>query len=186
MRADLRMSTQHQHGFSVNCPRRSRYGERMNSLDNLDWELLGVLQHDARLGFRELARRTGLSPATVASRVRRMENTGVIAGYHARVDPRAAGYGVTAFIVVDTNDRRESLRVAELAARTSSVLEDHRVTGSYDHVLKVAVEDLGDLEPVIDELNEFGRPATTIVLSSPKPWSRLERPDAGHRSAGPD
>ena len=152
----------------------------MHELDELDWKLLELLQNDARLGYRELARQSGLSPATVASRVRRMENAGVITGYHARVDPRAAGYGVTAFIVVDTNGRRESFRVAELAAQRPAVLEDHRVTGSDDHVLKVAVADLGDLEPLIDELNEFGRSATTIVLSSPKPWGQLERLDARH------
>lgn len=155
----------------------------MRGLDELDWDLLKLLQNDARLGYRELARQAGLSPATVASRVRRMENAGVIAGYHARVDARAAGYGVTAFIVVDTNGRRESLRVAELAAENPAVLEDHRVTGSEDHVLKVATANLADLEPLIDELNEFGRPATTIVLSSPKPWGPLERPGELHDSA---
>ncbi len=156
----------------------------MIDLDELDWNLLALLQRDARWGYRELARQSGLSPATVANRVRRMENAGVIAGYHARLDPRAAGYSVTAFIVVDTNGRRESFRVAELAAQRPAVLEDHRVTGSEDHVLKVAVADLGDLEPLIDELNEFGRSATTIVLSSPKPWGPLQRPDARPSGAG--
>lgn len=153
----------------------------MTDLDDSDWKLLGLLQGDARLGYRELSRQTGLSPGTVANRVRRLENTGVITGYHARIDPSAAGYGLTAFIVVDTNGRRESLRVAELANSTASVLEDHRVTGTDDHVLKVAVARLADLESLIDDLNEFGRPATTLVLSSPKPWGPLQPARPGVR-----
>lgn len=148
----------------------------MTELDDTDWMLLDLLQNDGRLGYRELSRQTGLSPATVANRVRRLENTGVIAGYHARVDPAAAGYGIVAYIVVDTRGRRESLRVGDLANSTTTVLEDHRVTGSDDHVLKVAVPRLADLEPLIDELNEFGKPATTLVLSSPKPWAPLVKP----------
>ncbi|GAA3643737.1 Lrp/AsnC family transcriptional regulator [Microlunatus ginsengisoli] len=148
----------------------------MAEVDETDWHLLGLLQEDARRGYRELARQAGLSPVTVANRVRRLENAGVISGYHARVDPTAAGYAVTAFIVVDTRGRRESLRVADLAKAHPFVLEDHRVTGSEDHVLKVVVPRLADLEPLIDQLNELGKPATTIVLSSPKPWSPIDSP----------
>jgi Lrp/AsnC family transcriptional regulator, leucine-responsive regulatory protein len=153
----------------------STYADHMTRPDDTDWMLLDLLQADARMGFRELARRAGLSPATVANRTRRLENTGVVTGYHARVDPIAAGYAVTAFIVVDTRGRRESVRVADLARAHPAVLEDHRVTGSDDHVLKVVVARLSELEPLIDQLNELGKPATTIVLSSPKPWSPIAR-----------
>lgn len=148
----------------------------MADLDETDWFLLDLLQRDARLGYRELARQAGMSPATVANRVRRLENTGTITGYHARVDPSTAGYGITAFIVVNTHGRRQSLRVADLANANPAILEDHRVTGSDDHVLKVVVARLADLEPLIDELNEFGKPETTLVLSSPKPWAPLVNP----------
>lgn len=148
----------------------------MADLDETDWEILEVLQEDARVGYRELARRIGMSPAGTVARVRRLERSGVITGYGARVDPAKAGYPITAYIVVNTAGRRQSLRVADLAARTPAVLEDHRVTGSDDHVLRVVVTSLGELEPLIDELNDLGKPATTLVLSSPKPWAAVPRP----------
>src|SRR3954467_12233985 len=65
-------------------------------LDAVDWALLEALQEDARLSFNELARRVHVSAPTVAQRVRRLEKSGVIVGYHAQVDPTAAGLSVVA------------------------------------------------------------------------------------------
>ncbi|MGV9867134.1 Lrp/AsnC family transcriptional regulator [Rhodococcus koreensis] len=148
----------------------------MADLDATDWKILAVLQEDARVGYRELARRIGMSPAATGARVRRLERRGVITGYSARVDPTRAGYPITAYVVVNTSGRRQSLRVSDLSIRTPTVLEDHRVTGTDDHVLRVIVASLPDLEPLIDELNELGKPATTLVLSSPKSWAPVPKP----------
>lgn len=148
----------------------------MATLDAVDWKILDALQADARIGYRELGRRINMSPAATAARVRRLEHRGVITGYSARVDQTRAGHPLTAFIVVNTAGRRQSFRVADLAARTPTVLEDHRVTGSEDHVLRVVMSSLQELEPLIDELNELGKPATMLVLSSPKPWAPVPDP----------
>jgi Lrp/AsnC family leucine-responsive transcriptional regulator len=150
----------------------------MTQLDAIDHQLLQLLQDDARLGYRELGRTIGMSPPAVAARVRRLENGGVITGYGARVDPMAAGYGVHAFIVVTTAGRRQSLELARMAADRPTILEDHRVTGTEDHVLRVVAPRISDLEPMIDDLNGLGKPATSIVLSSPKPWAPVPPPDA--------
>ena len=66
--------------------------------DATDWLLLEELQRDGRLSFNELARRINLSAPAVAERVRRLEQTGVITGYHAHVDPSRAGRTVEALI----------------------------------------------------------------------------------------
>jgi hypothetical protein len=57
------------------------------------------------------------------------------------------------------------------AATKRRVLEDHRVAGQTDHILRVIARSLGDLEPFVDELNNNGRPMTSLVFSSPKRWS---------------
>jgi Lrp/AsnC family leucine-responsive transcriptional regulator len=101
-----------------------------------------------------------MSPPAVAARVRRLENIGVITGYSARVDPMKAGYGVQAFVVVTTAGRRQSLELARMANAEPTVLEDHRVTGTDDHVLRVVAPQIGDLEPLIDDLNGLGKPST--------------------------
>jgi Lrp/AsnC family transcriptional regulator, leucine-responsive regulatory protein len=68
------------------------------SLDDLDWQILGELQSDGRLSFNELSRRVNLSPPAVAERVHRLEDSGLITGYHACVDARRAGHQVSAFV----------------------------------------------------------------------------------------
>lgn len=152
----------------------------MAHLDEMDWQLLALLQEDARLGYRELARRVGLTPPAVATRVRRLESTGVIAGYHARVDPMKAGYGVEAFIHVASTGRRQSYTIAAHAAGDPLVLEDHRVAGQNDHVIRMVGTSISALEPFIDKLNENGRPTTSFVFSSPKRWSPVADPGPGH------
>ncbi|WP_085911513.1 MULTISPECIES: Lrp/AsnC family transcriptional regulator [Pseudonocardia] len=150
----------------------------MSTLDAIDQQLLALLQADARLGYRELGRTVGMSPPAVAARVRRLEHSGVITGYGARVDPIAAGHEVHAFVVVTTAGRRQSLELARMAAARPTILEDHRVTGTEDHVLRVVAPRIRDLEPLIDDLNGLGKPATSIVLSSPKPWAPVPSPEA--------
>ena len=60
-------------------------------MDRVDWHILTELQADARLSFNELSRRVKLSAPAVADRVRRLEDSGVISGYHAAVDLESVG-----------------------------------------------------------------------------------------------
>jgi Lrp/AsnC family leucine-responsive transcriptional regulator len=53
-------------------------------LDGADWGIIGEVQHDARLSFNQIAERVNLSAPSVAARIRRLEQAGVIEGYHAR------------------------------------------------------------------------------------------------------
>ncbi|WGP06207.1 Lrp/AsnC family transcriptional regulator [Bacillus subtilis] len=149
----------------------------MADLDEIDWHLLELLQTDARTGFRELGRQVGLTPPAVASRVRRLESAGVIVGYSARVDPAMVGYPVEAFIHVASTGRRQSYAIANEASHEHRVLEDHRVAGQSDHVIRMVAESLSALEPFIDTINESGRPTTSLVFSSPKRWAPIRRPD---------
>jgi Lrp/AsnC family transcriptional regulator, leucine-responsive regulatory protein len=67
-------------------------------VDRVDWRILAELQGDARLFFNELSRRIDLSALAVADRVRRLQETGVITGYHALVDPTRAGLAARAIV----------------------------------------------------------------------------------------
>jgi len=118
-------------------------------MDTTDRQLLEALQNDARVSYAELGRRVGLTPPAVAERVRRLETSGIIAGYHAQVDLKKAGYGLVAFI------------------RLSSAPE-------LGFVLKVAARSIEHLEKVIMQLLPYGQTTTSIVLSSPVTWRRIE------------
>jgi Lrp/AsnC family leucine-responsive transcriptional regulator len=135
-------------------------------LDNVGWKLLALLQEDARRSFSELGRAVGLSSPAVAERVRRMEEAGIITGYHAAVDPLRVGMPLLAFMrLSEVGD--QSVRFSELVAETPEVLECHRLTGSDSYVLKVVAQSIAHLEMLIDRFVPYGQITTSLVLSSP-------------------
>ncbi|MGC5033135.1 Lrp/AsnC family transcriptional regulator [Micromonospora sp. DT229] len=143
-------------------------------MDEMDWALLRELQADARLSFSELSRRVHLSPPAVAERVRRLEESGVITGYHAHVDLTRAGRTVVALIRMSCYGARCILHDPEVAT-WPEILEIHRITGDACSVLKVAAGSIGEFEGVIDRLAPYGQPSSTMVLSSPLNWQPLTR-----------
>jgi Lrp/AsnC family leucine-responsive transcriptional regulator len=135
-------------------------------MDDMDWALLAELQANSRLSFSELSRRVHLSPPAVAERVRRLEETGVISGYHARLDLARAGRPVIAFIRMSCYGPRCVLRDPALAD-WPEVQEIHRITGDSCSLLKVAAESMRAFEGLIDRLAPYGQPSSTMVLSTP-------------------
>ncbi len=142
-------------------------------MDATDRQLLEDLQNDARVSYAELGRRVGLTPPAVAERVRRLETSGIIAGYHAQVDLNKAGYGLVAFIRLSSAPELAK-QLGRIAAETPEVLEFHHVTGTEGFVLKVAARSIEHLERVIVLLLPYGQTTTSIVLSSPVTWRRIE------------
>lgn len=141
-------------------------------MDDIDLELLSALQEDARATYAELGRKVGLSAPAVAERVRRLEASGVISGYHAQVDLKKAGYGIVAFVRL-TSAPDLAPQLERLARDTPEVLEFHRVTGTEGFVLKVAVTSIEHLEKIVVRFLPYGNTTTSIVLSSPVTWRKI-------------
>lgn len=144
-------------------------------LDPTGLKLLRALQTDARLSFSELGRRVNLSTPAVSERVRRMEDAGLILGYHAAVDAAKLGWPITAFIRLFTSAKHYP-RFLELARTTPEVVECYHVTGSEAFVIKARVESVGKLEALIERLNPFGETSTSVVLSAPVQKQVVEPP----------
>jgi len=138
------------------------------ALDDTHRRLLAELQRDARLTLAELGRRVGLSSPAVAERVARLERDGVIAGYHAAIDPRALGFSLSAVIRIRPGPRQLP-KVAELAQQAPEIVECHRITGDDCFFIKAHVRDVAHLEELIDRFTPFGQTTTSIVQSSPVP-----------------
>lgn len=145
-------------------------------MDAVDRRLLEELQRDARLSFNELSRRVSLSSPAVAERVRRLERDGVLTGYHAHVNLDRIGRKVTALVQVECYGPRCLLRDPEVA-EWPEVLQLHRVTGGACCVLLVAVPSMAAFEAFIDRFADYGRPSSTMVLSSPVEWRPALPPD---------
>ncbi|MEU6645616.1 Lrp/AsnC family transcriptional regulator [Saccharomonospora sp. NPDC046836] len=135
-------------------------------MDETDWALLAELQANSRLSFSELSRRVHLSPPAVAERVRRLEESGIITGYHAQVDLAKAGKPVIAFIRMSCYGSHCVLRDPEVPT-WSEVQEIHRITGDACSILKVAAASMPAFEQLIDRLAPYGKPSSTMVLSTP-------------------
>ena len=151
-------------------PRNSRASTHDSSpaFDQVDRQLLGLVQSEGRIKLSELGRRVRLSPAAVTERLRRLEASGVVTGYGARVDAARLGYGIQAFIRVNPHGgyNLKHPRTLELIERPE-ITEVHHVVGEDCWILKVAVRDTVHLEDVLEAVSALGRTTTSIVLTSP-------------------
>jgi len=141
-------------------------------LDWLSWQLLEHLQTDARLSYAELGRRVGLSPPAVVERVRRLEEAGIITGYHARLNPLKLGYTLTAMIELTTTPLQYSAALACMES-LPEVRTCHHVTGQGSFRIEVIATSMAHLEQIIQQLSAFGSTTTSVVLSSPIQKQRL-------------
>lgn len=137
-------------------------------LDITNRRLVEALRDDARMSLAALGRRVGLSAPAVGERLGRLEDAGVIRGYHADVDPRALGYELSVILRIRPAARMIG-KVAELALATPEVTECHRVTGEDCFVMRLHVRDVLHLEELIDRFVLYGQTTTSIVQSSPVP-----------------
>ena len=143
----------------------------MQSLDNVDLAIMKMLQENARSSYQDIATRAGVSRVTVHERIRKLMESGVIEGYHVRVNARRIGYRVTAIVGLNTVQGSEAYRTIEELRQLSEVEEIHVVTGRYDYLVKVRALDNEDLQRIlfdkIDQVYGFQRAETMVVLSSP-------------------
>jgi len=137
-------------------------------LDTVAWKILEALQDNARLSFAELGRKVGLSTPAVAERIHRLEEAGVITGYHAALN--MARLGVPIRVLVRLTIHGGDLQVS----RTVTVIKElpeisrcHRITGAESFVIEANVVSIRHLEALIDKLSTLGATSTSTVLSSP-------------------
>ncbi|PRX37700.1 Lrp/AsnC family transcriptional regulator, leucine-responsive regulatory protein [Meinhardsimonia xiamenensis] len=118
----------------------------MHELDAIDRRILNVLQRHGRISNAELAERVHLSPSACHRRVQRLEQTGVIAGYVALLDPRRLGRPTTVFVEITLSGQTEDILDAfeREVALIPDVLECHLTAGSADYLLKLSVRDTED------------------------------------------
>ena len=119
------------------------------AIDEVDKKLLRLLQVDARMSITELAERINLSATPCARRIKRLEDTGVITGYHTQTDAQKLGYPLAIFIAVSM-DRHTAERFEQFERKVQGfdeVVSCSIVTGrSEDYLIKVCVRDMAHYE----------------------------------------
>lgn len=132
-------------------------------LDAVDRLILAELQLDGRMTNVELARRVGISAPPCLRRVRRLEEAGIIRGYHADSDPQKLGWEIIFFAVVGLESQKETVLSAfeQLVASWPEVRECHMIRGGGDFLLKLVARDTAHENQLTERLT--GAPAVSRV-----------------------
>lgn len=134
-------------------------------MDDIDRKILKLLQDDARTSLKTIAENTFLSSPAVSARIEKLRKDGIIAGYHALIDPMKLGYHIIAFVNLNVlpEDKAKFYCYAE---GVPNILECSWVTGEYSMLMKVAFQSTMDLDIFIGQLQEYGKTSTQIVFST--------------------
>jgi Lrp/AsnC family transcriptional regulator, leucine-responsive regulatory protein len=138
-------------------------------MDDVDRRLVAVLRANARATYAELGRLVGLSGPSVQDRIRRLEDRGVITGYHAAIAPEAVGLRVAAIIGIYLTDAADQDGVAAELSRLPEVEACWFVAGEESFLAKVRTNDAAGLERLLGRLRQIkglARTRTTVVLST--------------------
>jgi Lrp/AsnC family leucine-responsive transcriptional regulator len=133
-------------------------------VDDLNWSILDELQKNARLSTTEIGRRVGLSAPAVADRIEKMEEAGIIKGYHTLLDYDKLELTIRAFILFKNNDLKHP-ELIKLVNSMPEVVEWHTITGSYAVLLQIATTTSNGLAKIIEQLEEHGETNTSLILS---------------------
>ncbi len=151
------------------------------ALDPIDREIVGALVKNARVSYRELGEQVSLSANATAERVRRLRESGVIAGFRAVVDPAAAGRTLVAIIDVRLASPADADRFERMIENQVEVTDTAHMTGRFDYQVRAVCRDTGDLDSLIKLMKTEGgivetdtRIALRTVVRRPAPLSAPE------------
>lgn len=149
----------------------------MDRIDDIDARILTLLQEHGRMKRNRIAEEVGLSVPSVSERMRKLEERGIITGYHAVVNAKRMHIDITAYIRVMVENSDEYPDFVEHASQLAEVLEVHSVTGEGSHILKVRTQNTTTLERLLASLQSWPSvhgTSTSIVLSTYKETRSLD------------
>jgi DNA-binding Lrp family transcriptional regulator len=137
-------------------------------IDAIDRRILIELQEDGRMTNVELARRAGISAPPCLRRVRRLEEAGIIRGYHADTDPQLLGYAITFFVIVGLESQKEAALASfeDLVGAWPEVRECHMIRGGGDFLLRLVARDTVQENELTRRLTEASNVARVQTLQT--------------------
>jgi Lrp/AsnC family transcriptional regulator, leucine-responsive regulatory protein len=135
-------------------------------IDTVDVRILGALAGHARVSVADLARLVGLSAPSVAERIRRLEEAGVIEGYTLTISPKALGLPIAAWLRIRPAPGQLQKVVALLRA-LPDIVECDRITGEDCFIARAHLSSVEELEKLIDQIIPYAMTNTAIIQSSP-------------------
>jgi DNA-binding Lrp family transcriptional regulator len=143
-------------------------------LDKIDKKILQILQGDARITNSRLSKEIGLSPAPTMERVKKLESSMVIKGYHANLNKEVLGLDVASFIQISLKDNKKATvkKFIDHISEIDEIVECYQLTGQSDVLLKVITESISTYQKLIvgklTEIDEIDRMESLVVLNTLK------------------
>ena len=150
---------------------------RKSELDSVDIEIVNLLQKRGRVQLKELSAQINLSPPATASRIRRLEEEGILEGYQAQINPISLGLYTKAFILLEVAPEQKDEFYPYIRG-VGNVIECNCVTGDYSMLLEVLFSNTIELDQFIGEIQRFGHTKTLIVFSTPVEHRGIELPES--------
>jgi len=135
-----------------------------HQIDEIDAEILRLLQARGRMKRNAIAKEVDLSVSAVSERMRKLEDRGVITGYHAVLDTKRLHLDITAFIRASVDGSEYFEEFVEHVIAMDEVLETHSITGEGSHILKVRTRNTTTLERLLSRIQAL--PGVTSTTSS--------------------
>ena len=148
-------------------------------LDQIDRHIVHMLQSKGRDSASHIAETIGMSVPAVTDRIRKLQDTGVIKGFRAIIDPKRVGLDVSAFITVISESSTHYSEVVDEANKADEVVQCFTTTGNGSHVLIIQTENTGTLEKLLRKVQSWPgviRTETQIILSNYKQGSAISIP----------
>jgi len=160
-------------------------------LDKIDRMILDILQSNANITNAQLSKEIGLSPAPTMERVKKLEQSGIIKSYHAKLDTDQIGLGITTWVSVTlTKHNKESIKVfLDEIQKIDEIIECHHITGTAGFVLKVIVVDIASYQKLMLErvsMEEVSNLESMVVLSTFKDSKVLPIPYKDNKVSSSD
>ena len=148
-------------------------------IDKVDHKILEILQNTGRDSASHIATEIGMSVPAVSERIHKLEESGVISGYEAIVDPKKVGLDVAAIITLVSESSRNFDEIVKLANETQEVVQCFTTTGAGSHLLIVNTENSESLEWLLRAIQSWPgvlRTETQLILSSYKAGHHIKIP----------
>ena len=120
-------------------------------MDEIDRKIAIAVQQDGAAGLSDLAKVSGLSVSATAERLKRLEERGVVRGWHAELDPAEVGCPLLAFLRVAVRPGKEETAFRRALRKLDAVLECHQLTGEWSYLVKLRLADIGALDTLLAE-----------------------------------
>ncbi len=146
-------------------------------LDDLDIKILNMLQKNGRIKRNKIAEEIGLSLPSVSERMNKLESKGIIEGYYAKLNKKALGYDIMAYILVNMESSKFYNSFIQKVEKASEIIECNSVLGEGSHLLKAIVKNSAALEKLLTVIQSWPgvvSTKTTFVLSTIKESTSIE------------